>query len=82
MMIKRANTIYEDGATDCGYFMREWLAGFIMGVIISVSILTAISGLVDISMRENNYVIPKNKCRGLYLQLDDGRLYKEQKRGN
>ena len=34
ILIKKADTIYEDGTTENGYFIKEWFAGFILGVII------------------------------------------------
>ena len=77
-LIRRANTIYEDGTTDNGYFIQEWVAGSILGIFISSLLCLIFASALWASICDKNYIIPKASAKGLYLQLEDGKLYKKQ----
>jgi len=80
---RRANCIDDDGSQVNGYFIKEFMAGLIMGCVITNFVVSICNSYFDnrekSQLYSQNYVIPKAKTRGLYIQLDDGRLYKEQK---
>lgn len=78
MLIKRADSIYEDGTSDNGYFIRECVAGCIIGSIITFTICFMFASVIWSVTKQNNYIIPKASAKGLYLQLEDGKLYKKQ----
>lgn len=83
--ITKASTVYEDGSTDNGYFIKEWFAGFILGTIVCSLINLGFNLIGELAsakreetFKKQNYVIPKASAKGLYLQLEDGKLYKKQ----
>lgn len=83
--IRQANTIDDDGSTQAGYFIRDLQFGMIVGMI-TVSLVhlgfdivkTFIDAIKESNFKQENYVIPKKQAQGLYLQLEDGKLYKKQ----
>lgn len=83
--IIKASTIHDDGSAKNGYFIKEWFAGFILGTIVCSCInlgFDLIGEFAKAKKEENfkkqNYIIPKTSAKGLYLQLEDGKLYKKQ----
>lgn len=80
---RRANCIDDDGSQINGFFIKEFMAGLIIGSIVTNIILNVCNSYFEHKQKQElysqNYVLPKAKTKGLYIQLDDGRLYKEQK---
>lgn len=83
--IRQANTIDDDGSTQAGYFIRDLQFGMIVGIITMFLINLGfdmvelfINSIKETNFKQENYVIPKKQAQGLYLQLEDGKLYKKQ----
>ena len=85
MLVQEYRIISEEGVARDGFFVDRFVIGFIIGCLIGACIACIITGftLVDKqneidSIHKHNYVIPKSKALGLYLQMPDGKLYKRQ----
>lgn len=85
MLIQEHRLITEEGLSRDGVFVDRLVIGTIIGIIIGSCITVLLTGfkLVDKQneidlLHKNNYIIPKSKTLGLYLQMPDGKLYKRQ----
>ena len=83
--IRQANTIDDDGSTQAGYFIRDLQFGMIVGMI-TMSLIhlgfdmveLLINSIKETNFKQENYIIPKSQTQGLYVQFEDGKLYKKQ----
>lgn len=85
MLVQEYRIISEEGVARDGLFVDRLLVGLVVGCIVGICIGISIIGFKVIdknneikSIQSNNYVIPKSKAKGLYLQMPDGKLYKRQ----
>lgn len=78
MIISKASTIHDDGSTTDGYFVGNYYCGMIIGAIFASIFLIGLFFMIYGIIKEENYIIPKKATKGIYLQLDDGKLWKKQ----
>ena len=77
-LIRKANTIDEEGSTTTGYFIDDMLCGFILGCVVTSLFAIFIFCCIKGCVQEENYIIPKKATKGSYIQLNDGKLWKKQ----
>lgn len=78
MIVQKANTIHDDGSTTEGYFVDNYFCGMVAGAIFASIFLIGLCCMIYGCVKEENYIIPKKATKGMYIQLEDGKLWKKQ----
>ena len=85
MLVQEYRIISEEGISRDGFFVDRFVIGLLIGFTIGLAVMAFVMWC-ELSIKQNNidkiykqnYIIPKAKTLGTYIQMPDGKLYKRQ----